>query len=147
MSNRIIPVALISALGLAAVINSARGKHDQIFTGIVTMDYSGYKFYSDQKDCHPKGTAYWLVPNGTFHDVLPMPRTSDLTHTDMDKLSPGVWRYGGSSFVATYRPYGADSMTVIGGNLTSYPRLMPRNWIAAIKAEAIADSWGENAVF
>ena len=144
MSNRIIPVALISALGLAAVINSARGKHDQIFTGIVTMDYSGYKFYSDQKDCHPKGTAYWLVPNGTFHDVLPMPRTSDLTHMDMDNLSHGVWRVKLRGNLSPVR-YGL--LTVIGGNLTSYTRLMPRNWIAAIKAEAIADSWGENAVF
>jgi hypothetical protein len=90
--NRIIPVALLFALALVVAVNTARGKNDQTFEGIVIMHYPSYEFYPGQKDCHLKGTAYWLIPNDRFHDVVPMPRASDLNLKHLDRLLHAAWR-------------------------------------------------------
>jgi hypothetical protein len=88
--SQIIPVALLCALVLAAAVNNARGKNNQTFEGVVVMDYSSYRFYPDQKDCHVKGTAYWLVPNDRFYDVVPKPSTSDFAH--LERLLHAAWK-------------------------------------------------------
>jgi hypothetical protein len=103
--SRIIPVALLCALVLAVAVNTARGKSDQTFQGVVVMDYPRYEFYPDEKDCHPKGTAYWLIPNHRFHDVVPMPGTSDLNLDHLDRLNHATWRvklHGNLSHIGRY---------------------------------------------
>jgi len=103
-ASRIVPIGFLCALALALVINNVRGKSDQTLAGVVVMDYPSYRFYPDLKDCHIKGTPYWLMPNHRFHDVVPMPSTSDIDHLDLalhaawrvrlhGNLSP-IGRYG-----------------------------------------------------
>jgi hypothetical protein len=72
--SRVIPVVLACALVLAVAINTARGKNNQTFEGVVVMDFPTYKFYPNQKDCRLKGTAYWLVPNQKFYELVPLPQ-------------------------------------------------------------------------
>jgi hypothetical protein len=88
--SQMIPVVLLCALVLAAAVNLARGKNNETFEGVVVMDYTNYRFYQDQKDCHVKGTAYWLVPNDRFYDVVSQPRTSDSAH--LDRLFHAAWK-------------------------------------------------------
>jgi hypothetical protein len=83
-------VAVLCTLVLAAVVNVARGKSNETFEGVVVMDHSAYRFYPDQKDCHVKGTAYWLVRNEKFNDAVPMPATSDLAQ--LDRLFHASWK-------------------------------------------------------
>jgi hypothetical protein len=71
--NLTIPVILLCTLVLVAAANFLRGRNNQTLEGVVVMDYPAYKFYSGQKDCHLDGTAYWLVPNDRFHDIVPCP--------------------------------------------------------------------------
>lgn len=54
------------------------------------MDHSVYEFYPDQKDCHIKGTAYWLVRNEKFNEVVRMPSISDLAQ--LDHLFHASWK-------------------------------------------------------
>jgi hypothetical protein len=105
-----IPIVLLCALALAVAVNTARGKKDQTFQGVVVMDYPRYEFYPDEKGCHPKGTAYWLNPNHRFHDVVPMPTTNDVNH--LDHLFHAAWR------------------VKLRGNLSSIGRygIQGRNW-------------------
>jgi hypothetical protein len=60
------------------------------------MDDAVYRFYPDLRDCRVKGTAYWLVPNKKFHDVAPMPSSSDpdifSDLARLDPLSHAAWR-------------------------------------------------------
>lgn len=104
--TRVIPVALLCALALVAALNTARGKNDQTFQGVVVMDYPRYEFYPDEKDCHPKGTAYWLIPNRRFHDVVPMPRTSDLNMDHFDRLTHAAWSVKLHGNLSHIRGYG-----------------------------------------
>jgi len=90
--SEIMSVLVLCALVLAAAVNIARGKNNQTFEGVVVMDYPSYRFYPDQKDCHVKGTAYWLVPNDRFEDVVPMPTSSDSDLAHLDRLLCAAWK-------------------------------------------------------
>jgi hypothetical protein len=88
--GEIVPVAVLCALVLVAVVNIARGKNNETLEGVVVMDHLAYQFYPDQKDCNVKGTAYWLVRNEKFNDVVPMPAISDLAQ--LDRLFHASWK-------------------------------------------------------
>lgn len=101
---QIIPVALLGVLVLAAAINSMRGKNDQALEGVVVMDHADYRFYPGASDCNFRGIAYWFVPNNGFHNVAPLPTTTDFNRIESvfhaawlvkfhGNLSP-VGRYG-----------------------------------------------------
>jgi hypothetical protein len=87
---RIVPMIALCTLALAVAISAARGKTNQIVDGVVVMDYSNYRFYPDAKDCHLRGTPYWLVPNREFHDLAPLPITTDFQH--LDRILHAAWR-------------------------------------------------------
>jgi len=102
-ASRTIPVALLAALLLAAIVNTARGKNNQTLEGIVVMDYPTYRFYPGLKDCHLKGTTYWLVPNQRFHDAVPMPSINDFNH--LERLFHATWKvklHGNLSRIGRY---------------------------------------------
>ena len=88
--SRIIPVALLVVFLLAAMVNTARGRNDQTLEGVVVMDYPAYRFYPGLKDCHLKGTSYWLVPNQRFDDAVPVPSTNDFSH--LERLFHATWK-------------------------------------------------------
>jgi hypothetical protein len=88
--SQIIPIALLCALVVAAALNTARGKHNQTFEGVLVMNYPSYEFYPDQKDCRLKGAAYWLVPNDRFYNVVSVPSTSDFAH--LDRALHATWK-------------------------------------------------------
>jgi len=87
---RLVPVLALCTVALAAAIGGVRGKTNQTFNGVVAMDYSNYRFYPDAKDCHPRGMPYWLVPNRAFHDLAPMPSTTDFQN--LDRMLHAAWR-------------------------------------------------------
>ena len=98
--SHMIPVAVLCALALAAAMNAARGKNDQSFEGVVVMDYPRFIFYPEQKVCHFTGTAYWLVPNRRFYDVVRMPSAPDF-----DSALHGAWKIklrGNLSWIGRY---------------------------------------------
>jgi hypothetical protein len=102
-ASRLIPVGLLCALAVAVAINGARGRNDQTLTGVIVMDYPGYEFYPDLKDCHLNGKPYWLVPDSRFHDVVPGPSTSDFDH--LDSLFHAAWKaklHGNVSRIGRY---------------------------------------------
>lgn len=89
-ASRLFPVVLLLVLLLAALVNSARGKKDRTFEGVVVLDYPAYRFYPELKDCRLRGTTYWLVPNQRFYEAVPMPSTNDPSH--LERLFHAVWK-------------------------------------------------------
>jgi hypothetical protein len=50
-SDRIVPVLLLGALALAALVINLEGKKNQTFDGVIVLDGMTYEFYPDAKDC------------------------------------------------------------------------------------------------
>jgi|SRR5215510_2812002 len=99
LATRIVPILAICSLGLAAVINWARGKDNETFEGVAVQENLRYEFYPDAKGCEPKGTSYLLLPNGRFHELVreeaSIDRIEDLLHSTWKiKLAGNISRVG-----------------------------------------------------
>jgi len=88
-AHRIIPVLLLGALALAALVHGLTGKKNQTFDGVIAQEFMTYEFYPSAKDCNYRGTPYVLLPNARFHEVVANGST-DVEH--MDRLLHGIWR-------------------------------------------------------
>jgi hypothetical protein len=87
-ARRIVPILLLGALALAALVNGSMGKKNQTFDGVIVQDVMTYEFYPGAKDCSYHGAPYLLLPNDRFYENI-------TTHTDgehLDRLFHGMWR-------------------------------------------------------
>lgn len=66
-ASRIVPILLLVALVLAALVHGLRGKKNETFDGVIVQDFKTYEFYPDAKDCNYRGAPYLLLPNGRFY--------------------------------------------------------------------------------
>jgi hypothetical protein len=87
-ASRIVPVFLLVALGLAALVHGLIGKKNQTFAGVIVQDGATYEFYQDAKDCNYRGTPYVLLPNSRFDEIVTT--SGGLEH--LDRLFHGRWR-------------------------------------------------------
>jgi hypothetical protein len=87
-ASRIVPILLLVALALAALVHGLMGKKNQTFDGVIVQDLTTYEFYPDSKDCNYRGTSYVLLPNRRFYEIVTT--SSDVEH--MDRLLHGRWR-------------------------------------------------------
>ncbi len=88
-AHRIVPVLLLGALALAALVYGLIGKKNQTFDGLIVQDVMTYEFYPNTKDCNYRGTPYVLLPNARFHEVVAN-GSADVEH--IDRLLHGTWR-------------------------------------------------------
>jgi tetratricopeptide (TPR) repeat protein len=88
-AHRIVPVLLLGALALAALVYGLIGKKNQTFDGVIVQDAMTYEFYPNAKDCNYRATPYVLLPNARFHEVVTTGST-DVEH--MDRLLHCTWR-------------------------------------------------------
>src|SRR6266851_3735033 len=89
LAHRIVPILLLGALAFAALVYGLIGKKNQTFDGVIVQDVMTYEFYPNTKDCNYQGTAYVLLPNARFHEVVTTGST-DVEH--IDRLLHGTWR-------------------------------------------------------
>jgi len=87
-ASRIVPLLLLAALVLAAVVHGLMGKKNQTFDGVIVQDWTTYEFYPGAKDCNYRGTPYVLLINRRFYDIVTT--STDAGH--MDRLLHGRWR-------------------------------------------------------
>lgn len=87
-ASRIVPILLLVALGLAALVHGLMGEKNQTFDGVIVQDLNTYEFYPDAKDCNYRGTPYVLLPNERFYKIV----TSSTDVGRMDRLLHGRWR-------------------------------------------------------
>jgi len=52
------------------------------------MDVQTYEFYPNAKDCNYQGTAYVLLPNARFRELVP--ESTDIGN--IERLFHGTWR-------------------------------------------------------
>ncbi len=88
-ANRIVPILLLSALALAALLHGLGGTKNQTFDGVIVMNFMTYKFYPNAKDCNHGGTPYVLLPNARFREVV---TTGSIDAEHMDRSFHGAWR-------------------------------------------------------
>ena len=87
-ASRIVPILLLAALVLAALVHGLMGRENQTFDGVIVQDLNTYEFYPDAKDCNCRGTPYVLLPNRRFYEIV----TTSTDAGDMDRLLHGRWR-------------------------------------------------------
>lgn len=87
-SSRMVPILLIFALALAALVYGSMGKQNQTFDGVIAQNFTIYEFYPNAKDCSYQGTPYVLLPNERFHEIV----TTSTDPEHIDRLLHGVWR-------------------------------------------------------
>jgi hypothetical protein len=87
-ASRIVPILLLAALALAALVHAMLGKKHQTLDGVVVQDFETYEFYPNAKDCNYRGTPYVLLPNERFHEIVTT--STDIDH--IDRLLHGTWR-------------------------------------------------------
>src|SRR6266850_5982698 len=87
-ASRLVPILLLSALGLAALVQFLTEQKNQTFDLVIAHDLMSYEFYPNAKDCNYRGTPYVLLPNERFHKVVN--GSTDVEH--MDRLLHGTWR-------------------------------------------------------
>jgi len=87
-ASRIVPILLLAALVLAALVHGLMGKKNQTFDGVIVQDLTTYEFYPDAKDCNNRGTQYALLPDRRFYEIVTT--STDVGH--MDRLLHGRWR-------------------------------------------------------
>ena len=87
-SSRIVPILLVFALAIVALVYGLMGKKNQTFDGVIVQNFTTYEFYPNAKDCSYQGTPYVLLPNERFHEIVTT--RTDLEH--IDRLLHNVWR-------------------------------------------------------
>jgi len=86
---QIIPLLAVTIIIAFAAANTVRGRNNQYFDGMIVWDFPVYTFYPDQQGCHPTGTAYFLIPNATFDQIV-APPTADPEH--LNRLLHATWK-------------------------------------------------------
>lgn len=87
-ASRIVPILLLVALVLAALVHRLMGKKNETFAGVIVQDSHTYEFYPDAKDCNYLGTPYVLLPNRRFYEIVQT--NTDVEH--WDRGPHGTWR-------------------------------------------------------
>jgi hypothetical protein len=88
-ASRIVPVLLLGALALAAVVHWLGGKKNQTFDGVIVLDVMTYEFYPNARDCNFRGMPYVLLPNARFREIV---TTGEADVEHLDRLFHGTWR-------------------------------------------------------
>ena len=85
---RIVPVLALAVLVTAALIQSVRGKKNQILDGVIVNDFTTYEFYPDATGCGFRGRPWLIYPNADFQEHV----RASIEAKNLDGLLHGVWR-------------------------------------------------------
>lgn len=105
-ASRIVPILLLGALALGALIQGLMEKKNQTFEDVIVEDFNTYEFYPNAKDCNYRGTAYVLLPNERLLEIVTA--SADVEH--IDHLTHGRWRakLNGNLSVIGWHKYGKN---------------------------------------